>query len=153
MRPFHGLHQPKPASASQFFVSQSSLAYGPNETVTVQLATDSDERFFRGFLVQAYDPANGKSFGRFQPTDESQPLWCSAATHRNHSDKRAVVLRWQEAPVEGATGPAGAASSAPRRQVRFRATIVVTYSEFYTGFESSERSFAKWDFSKGPAGG
>ena len=53
-------------------------------------------------------------------------------------------------PVDPATGvaPVNAFPSANARQVRFRATVVVSYEEFYTGFESSDRSFEKWDYSK-----
>lgn len=126
-------------------MSQSALSYAPDESVTVEITTHSNERFFRGFLVQAYDPANGKRFGQFLATEDSQPVWCSAATHRNHADKRYIALKWAEAG--DANNATGNHAPAARGQVRFRATIVVTYSEFYTEFESSERNFAKWDFS------
>lgn len=195
MRPFHGLHQPRPASASQFFVRQSALTYAPNGKVTVEITTHSNERHFRGFMVQAYDPANGQRIGAFAGNDVAQPMTsCSAATHRNNSDKKFVSITWFKSesaaaayemtttttttttespesleegqqqqvsqavnrigswlglPVNGtaATRSIDKRHTTPLKQVRFRATIVVSYDEYYTGFESSELNFAKWDYS------
>lgn len=144
LRPIHGLYRSRPASASQFFIYQSSLSYKPGQNVTVEIATDSADRNFRGFIVQAYDPINGPQIGHFEATADSQPVSCSGTTHRNNSDKKRVSLTWC-APSQSETASAGAKPLI--RQVRFRGTIVVTYDEFYTGFESSELSFDKFDYS------
>lgn len=212
LRPFHGLNQPKPASASQFFVTQSSLGCAPGQNISVDIATHSDHRYFRGFIIQAYDPISGHQVGHFLPNADSRPIdSCSAATHRNNQNKRRVTLTWlppaplsgvrpqyssvdmltapwmsffqpagnqkrqleatgadsppPEAPVAATTPTIIGASSdqnnatsalappsqpevanAPLQQVRFRATIVVTYDEFYTGFESSDMNFDKFDY-------
>uniref|UniRef100_A0A6G1SPB7 Reelin domain-containing protein n=2 Tax=Aceria tosichella TaxID=561515 RepID=A0A6G1SPB7_9ACAR len=212
MRPFHGLHQGKPASASQFFVRQSSLSYAPGMNITVEIMTQSSERHFRGFMVQSYNPLDGKQIGHFLPTNEAQPMACSAATHRNNQDKRLVSITWIPPSHEhesssstgngASTNPDQAAATAanhnsnsnnrsplalgaalgnwlglpansgiqkrhlpsssttaqpkqqtvvPLQQVRFRATVVVSYSEFYTGFESSELKFERFDYSSGSA--
>lgn len=135
MKPGHGAHQPKPASASQFYVWQSSLTYTEGQNITVEVATQSNERHFRGFLVQAYDPSSssGTTIGRFQPTADSQPVdECSAATHRDNAQKKSVTLIWTAPTEPPASG---------HKQVRFRATIVVAYDEFYTGFDSSVEKF------------
>lgn len=194
MRPFHGLHRPKPASASQFFLRQSSLTYTPGQNITVEVLTHSNERNFRGFMVQAYDPVNGLRIGKFLPNKDSQPMPCSAATHRNHQDKHSATLTWVDSaetredshaaalssglgtgpaavatlgnwlgiPINGGDGGArpiekrhvdGESQQTPLRQVRFRGTIVVTYAEYYTEFESSELNFAKWDYSQAASSG
>lgn len=139
MRPVHGFSRPKPASASQFYVSQSSLDYTSDKPINVTIETQSDDRRFRGFMIQAYEPGTGKHIGHFLPTSDSKPMTgCSAATHVNNQDKQKVVLTW--IPPEDGSKDQGAKS----RQVRFKATIVVTHSEFYTGFESTERTFEKF---------
>lgn len=185
MRPLHGLNRPKPASASQFFVTQSSLTYSPGEphkNITVEIATHSDERHFRGFLVKAYDAINGRHIGQFAGSPDARPVEsCSAATHRNNQEKKRVLLIWQppaqpqsssSSSTGGDTGafgdwmsslralgnqkrqlPADAPGTTPSpaattRQVRFKATIVVSYSEFYTEFESSEKIFEEFGYSK-----
>lgn len=178
LRPFHGLHSAKPASASQFYVTQSSLTYAPGQNVTVEISTQSDERYFRGFLVQAYDPITGSNIGRFLPTNQVRPLDCSAATHRENLNKKQVTLTWippvfsdaassdqspsvtsqwlglrapqlsqsSHATVGNSTAISVLHPSNAVRQVRFRATIVVTYDDFYTGFESSDQKFDKFDY-------
>lgn len=202
MRPLHGLNRPKPASASQFFVVQSALSYSPGQTIDVEIMTHSNERYFRGFLIQAYDPSTGAHIGQFASSNDSRPLAsCSGATHKNNLNKQRVKLLWVppgmnarnlaatnndpadtthevssssgwhlHSPVQPTLSMSlmskrqldGRASSSttnsteqpptkplpaePMRQVRFRATIVVTYDEFYTGFESSDQYFDKFDF-------
>lgn len=204
MRPLHGLNRPKPASASQFFVTQSSLAYTPGKSVTVEIMTHSNERYFRGFLVQAYDPSTGANIGQFLPSTDARSIEsCSSSTHRNNQNKRHVSLVWlppssgpasasldqtlgdwiglrspislsvstnQKRQLSAAPGASNSTAnsriplptSAPTatanahgngsRQVRFRATIVVSYQEYYTGFESSELSFEKFGYSNGSTG-
>lgn len=148
LTPFHGLHRPNPASASQFFVSQSSLGYttADQQNITVEIATHSNERKFRGFIVQAYDPTSGHKIGQFVQSEESRPVAsCSAATHRNHSDKKQVLLTWMP-PAASSTTKQAQPENPSNLAVRFRATIVVSYEEFYTGFESSEHRFEKFDY-------
>lgn len=232
MRPMHGLNRPKPASASQFFIRQSSLNYLPGETIEVDLMTYSESRNFRGFLLQAQDPHTGHHIGHFAPTKESRPIdTCSATTHRDNSEKQHVKLVWLSpgaslppgtdlgapshgnswhAPIQpsinlsllhkrqlvsvstnvtnisnsgkpdasASNKPAdiadiaetstptqaehGAATSAgilqqvnqssfapAKKQVRFRATIVVAYDDFYTGFESSDLRYDPFTFANG----
>lgn len=209
LRPIHGLHRAKPASASQFFVSQSSYSYAPGQNITVDIMTYSADRYFRGFIIQAYNPVTGSQIGHFMGGEDSRPLDCSAATHRNNLNKKQVTLTWlppstpsqpgsmdtfasqwlgfrpqrpsspiqptfninvskrkrQLAPGAEGTGSASNVVSAPpvtptslnatasvdqSAQVKFKASIVVTYDEFYTGFESSDQKFAKWDFAPKP---
>lgn len=226
MRPMHGLNRPKPASASQFFIRQSSLNYWPGETIEVDLMTYSESRHFRGFMLQAQDPHTGHHIGHFAPTKESRPIdSCSATTHRDNSEKQHVKLVWLSpgavlppgtdlgapsshggawhAPIQPSINlsllhkrqlvnvstnvthitnaptaePAAAAtqattdmppttapiapmatipqppSQAPfvpvKKQVRFRATIVVSYDDFYTGFESSDLRYDAFSFANG----
>lgn len=225
MRPMHGLNRPKPASASQFFIRQSSLNYLPGETIEVDLMTYSDSRHFRGFMLQAQDPHTGHHIGHFAPTKEARPIdSCSAATHRDNSDKQHIKLVWLSpgavlppgtdlgapshsnswrAPIQpsinlsllhkrqlvsvstnvthisnGPTSEPGTAAPAdsppqdppgpsvaplapfpqthtpapyvpPKKQVRFRATIVVAYDDFYTGFESSDLRYDAFSFANG----
>jgi len=59
--------------------------------------------------------------------------------------------RVEQPAVPGGQVAPAPPSAEPVRQVRFRATVVVTYEEFYTGFESSEQSFAKFDYASQPA--
>lgn len=207
MRPLHGLNRPKPASASQFFIFQSALSYLPGQTIDVDITTHSNERYFRGFLIQAYDPSSGAHVGQFLASNDSKPISsCSAATHKNNLNKQNVRIVWsapshthrgshssgESASGSGDSGSGAshggslvsafsptlslsliakrqnvdmsptntteAASSQPsspgqaskaNQLVRFRATIVVTYDEFYTGFESSDRYFDKFGYANG----
>lgn len=135
MRPLHGISSAKPASASQFFVVQSKVAYGESQNVSVDITTQSSDRTFKGFLLQAYDPISGQLKGSFKSSEDAQQVSaCSAVTHRDGQAKKSVKVVWL--PPAKQSG-----------KVRFRATIVVSYSEFYTGFESSELKFDKF----GPA--
>lgn len=177
--------------------------------------THSNERYFRGFIIQAYNPITGGQIGHFIPSTESRPLdSCSAATHKDNLNKKHVTLTWippystdlpstdsvanqwlgirtphipqpgitwnvvnrdkRQTPVDAPTttnvGPNQASeavvTNAPvtqgtpagvspiinqdPHQVRFKASIVVTYDEFYTGFESSDQRYDKWDFAPKP---
>lgn len=184
LQPFHGLHRPKPASASQFFVSQSSLTYSPGSNVSVEITTHSDGRHFRGFIVQAYNSISGERIGEFVAGEHAQPMAsCSAATHKDSGHKKSVQLVWlapgsnqvasaqppqqpdgQPTPALTAFGRQwlglqkrsnlpGANSKAAAGQVRFRATVVVSYAEFYTGFESSELHFERFNYSQAATSG
>lgn len=189
LRPYHGLNRARPASASQFFVTQSTLSYQPGQNVSVEIATHSNERYFRGFMIQAYDPISGAQQGHFSAQDHIRPIdSCSAATHRDNLNKKHVTLTWvppsksagsasaiippvssswlglrplvslnvntgdqQRQPTDASHNASSPTDTASRsghglRQVRFRVTIVVTYEEFYIGFESSEQSFERFDY-------
>lgn len=162
LRPLHSFNLAKPASASQFFVSQSTLSYKPGENVTIDLMTHSSERHFRGFIVQAYDPSSGSKIGHFVENPEAKPIdSCSAATHRNNKNKRQVSIVWFPSQLSlpdnnndddddnNGSSIAAQTPATSRHQVRFKASIVVSYEEFYTGFESSENRFDKFTFANG----
>lgn len=189
--------------------------------MTVNITTHSTERYFRGFIIQAYDPTTGSMVGHFLPSADSRPIdSCSASTHRNNLNKHHISLTWvppafsaggllggqsgaagqwlsspimpaihfnvnnqkRQLPVESppalvtnapppppqpaeagqtasapAPGPAYAPAPVPvppasgLHQVKFKATIVVTYEDFYTGFESSDQKYDKFDFAPKPA--
>lgn len=155
--------------------------------MSVDIVTHSEERYFRGFIIQAYDPISGRQQGQFAARADSRPIdGCSAATHRDNLNKKHVTLTWvppsgrpaaspatndfwlglrplagfgmgaNKRSLDGSgeqRGPAAAGETATSqpgatalRQVRFRATIVVTYEEFYTGFESSDQRFERFDY-------
>ncbi|KAG9509362.1 ABC transporter G family member 14, partial [Fragariocoptes setiger] len=246
LRPVHGFHRARPAMSSPFTLTQSTQEYSHQSNLTVTLSTNMPDRYFRGFMIQAYDPVTGRTVGHFLPSSDSKPVGsCSATTHRNNLNKESATLVWvapsrssannrrpslrvprpyiqigtrvrrwwappdtpvtaspssagsqvsepahapaaipqasaqapasapvitqqaseaksgdahdqheddkpQSAPVGAHHRPpntnvfhfgAGAVQASPSTgQVRFRATVVVTYEEFYTGFDSSDRS-------------
>ncbi|CAG2107257.1 unnamed protein product [Medioppia subpectinata] len=78
---------------------------------------------FKGFMIVAIDPLTGKRIGNWIKFKGTDILPCSAITHTNSRPKRMASLIW--VPDPGARG-----------YVAFEATIVRSFSEYYSGLGS-----------------
>ncbi|XP_003748255.1 putative defense protein 3 [Galendromus occidentalis] len=129
MTPNHLDIEPEPLSSCPFEVTQSRIVYGNmSETITVTLATlPGSQDSFRGFLIKAFNPLNGRSIGQFTATSDAVQILpqCHGATHTSRVGKKSVTLIWTPTDVEEGDP-----------LVVFRTTFVQSFTHFYVGVDS-----------------
>ncbi|XP_075142541.1 putative ferric-chelate reductase 1 [Leptodactylus fuscus] len=128
MLPVHGGNVPQ-SSVSPYVITVSNTTFVPGDTITVTIQSKSGSDTFKGFLLEARLIGGDWITGSFTILDSSisQTLTCgtqanAAVSHTDSNLKKSISASW--------TAPQGAGP------VRFRATILNTYSTFWTGVES-----------------
>ncbi|XP_077538950.1 putative ferric-chelate reductase 1 [Haemaphysalis longicornis] len=123
-RPAHAAAVPLEAKISPYRLVQDKVQFAANDSVKVTLYTVGKP--CRGFNVKAMDE-QGQAVGRFELGAGYKTLSrCSAATHGSREDKERVEMHWL-APADRAG------------RVRFNATVVHKYCEFYMNLASTLR--------------
>ncbi|XP_077541267.1 putative defense protein 1 [Haemaphysalis longicornis] len=121
-RPAHAAAVPLEAKMSPYRLVQDKVHFAPNDSVKVTLYTVGKP--FRGFNLKAMDE-QGQAVGRFEPGAGYKTLSrCSAATHDSRADKERVDMHWL-------------AQADRAGRVRFNATVVHKYYEFYMNLTST----------------
>ncbi|KAM4722879.1 putative ferric-chelate reductase 1 [Rhinophrynus dorsalis] len=124
--PKHGNSVPQTA-ASSYKITVSNNTFSPGDVIKVTLQSSSASRF-KGFLLEARSVGGDRIIGAFTITDgNTQGLSCSAGprsavSHTNSNGKSIITTSW--------TAPVGAGP------VRFRATVLESYSTFWSNVES-----------------
>lgn len=126
MVPQHG--QSLLSYTDPFTVTASSSTYSPLQLITVTISPSQNGLYIRGFLLQAR-PANSRDsdtrVGFFISGSGSKTACNSGAvTHSYSTDRSSVTVSWR-------------APASPRGPIVFRATVVRTYSDYYTKVDSS----------------
>lgn len=117
--PRHVYTTPKPAHESPytFVASASRYSFQNVDGIQVELGGAA----FKGFFITANDPVTQKRIGRFLKVKGTHPVSCSAVTHNDAHPKSHVSLLWL--PPQ----------NVPEGDVVFMATVVQSYSRYYTG--------------------
>ncbi|XP_063796129.1 putative ferric-chelate reductase 1 isoform X2 [Pseudophryne corroboree] len=115
------------SSAAPYNIIVSKTTFNAGDIITVTIQSTSGSKFM-GFLLEARSVGGDWVTGSFSVTDgNAQTLTCSAGantavSHTNPNVKSSISASW--------TAPEG---DAP---VRFRATVLSSYSTFWTGVQS-----------------
>ncbi|XP_064457505.1 uncharacterized protein LOC135368266 [Ornithodoros turicata] len=123
MLPRHVYTAPRPAHESPytFVASSSHYSYQNVDGIQVELGGAA----FKGFFIAAIDPATSRRIGTFLRVKGTHPVKCSAVTHNDNQPKSHVSLLWL--PPD----------NVPEGNVVFMATVVNSYSRYYTGLIAS----------------
>ncbi|XP_069825141.1 putative ferric-chelate reductase 1 [Dendropsophus ebraccatus] len=127
MLPVHGNNGPQ-SSVSSYIITVSNKTFSPGDVITVTITSTSGIDTFKGFLLEARSVGGNWINGKFTTTDSNaQILTCgtqpnAAVSHTNNNLKTSITASW--------TAPQGAGP------VLFRATVLNTYSTFWTGVQS-----------------
>ncbi|XP_071983073.1 putative ferric-chelate reductase 1 isoform X2 [Engystomops pustulosus] len=127
MLPIHGGSVPQ-SSPAPYIITVSNTTFNPGDIITVSLQSKSSSDAYKGFLIQAHLVGGDGITGIFTTSDSNaQILTCgtqpnSAVSHTNSNLKKTITAFW--------TAPQGAGP------VHFRATVLTSYSHFWSGVES-----------------
>ncbi|XP_075038628.1 putative ferric-chelate reductase 1 [Mixophyes fleayi] len=127
MLPTHGGNTPQ-SSVAPYNITVSNTKFVPGDIITVTLQSNSVSTPFKGFLLEARSVGGNRITGTFATTDgKAQTLTCSgrantAVSHISNNLKTSITASWTAPQGEG--------------PVRFRATVLSSYSTFWTGVES-----------------
>ncbi|XP_075688332.1 putative ferric-chelate reductase 1 [Rhinoderma darwinii] len=126
MLPTHGGNGPQSTVSIPYLITVSSTTFVPGDIITVTIQCKSSSDNFKGFLLEARLVGGSGITGTFTTSDSNaQILTCAgnaAVSHTNNNLKKSITASW--------TAPEGAGP------VRFRATVLSSYSTFWTGVES-----------------
>ncbi|XP_063794830.1 putative ferric-chelate reductase 1 isoform X2 [Pseudophryne corroboree] len=126
MLPIHGVSTPQ-SSAAPYNIIVSKASFNAGDVITVIIQSTSGNKF-KGFLLEARSVGGDRITGSFSTTDgNAQTLTCSAGantavSHTNSNLKSSITASWTAPEGEG--------------PVRFRATVLSSYSTFWTGVQS-----------------
>eukprot|EP00079_Xenopus_tropicalis_P035335 XP_017949106.1 PREDICTED: putative ferric-chelate reductase 1 [Xenopus tropicalis] len=126
MLPQHRGSTPQ-TTASPYFITVSNTTFKSGDRITVTIQSNSGNTF-KGFLLEALSVGGDTVTGTFTITNgDTQGLSCSAGpnsavSHTSDSSKSSITTSW--------TAPSGAGP------VRFRATVLQSFSTFWSGVES-----------------
>ncbi|GFT57285.1 putative ferric-chelate reductase 1 [Nephila pilipes] len=118
--PRHLHTSPKPASESPFIFTASARHFYPDSKrrkIKVKIRGAS----FKGFFVVALDADTHERIGTFLDASGMEAVPCSAVTHTDGRPKIMATMLWQ--PPE----------DRKRGEVIFLATILESFSSYYTG--------------------
>ncbi|XP_076441393.1 uncharacterized protein LOC143280577 [Babylonia areolata] len=112
-------------------ITASSATYSPLQQIFLVIEPMADAQI-KGFFMQAR-PANDTDsdirIGTFVPDEESKTACNSGAvTHRRAAERYSILIKWRAPPV-------------PSGDIVFRATVVNTFSDYYTDIYSNRLTF------------
>ncbi|XP_077561331.1 ferric-chelate reductase 1-like [Haemaphysalis longicornis] len=119
MLPRHVYTAPKPAHESPYTFVASANRYSYQNVDGIQVELGGAP--FKGFFIAAMDPRTQKRIGSFLKVKGTHPVTCSAVTHNDAHPKSHVSLLWL--PPQ----------NTPEGEVVFMATVVESYSRYFTG--------------------
>ncbi|XP_061177011.1 putative ferric-chelate reductase 1 homolog [Saccostrea echinata] len=124
MTPDHGVSPQTTPTPYDITLSASKLAV--DENLTISISPKDGRTTFKGFLIEVYtDLASPVKFtdGEFTVPENAHTQCNGGATHSNANPKLLISLSWK--PTASFTG-----------KVKFRATIVQSYTIFWKDIES-----------------
>lgn len=124
MTPSHGV--PPQNTSSPYVIQFSSSNFSIDSNFTVTITSKDGNTTFEGFLVEVFteqsEPNQFKE-SEFKVPENAHTTCNGGATHSNADPKHIIELQWQ--PTTSFTG-----------KVKFRATIVQSYTVFWKNVES-----------------
>lgn len=124
MTPSHGV--PPQNTSSPYVIQFSSSNFSIDSNFTVTISSKDGNTSFKGFLVEVFTDQPKSSQlkeSEFKVPENAHPTCNGGATHSNANIKHVIELQWQ--PTTSFTG-----------KVKFRATIVQSYTVFWKNVES-----------------
>ncbi|KAG8555937.1 hypothetical protein GDO81_017867 [Engystomops pustulosus] len=127
MLPSHGGNVAQ-TSVAPYIITVSNTSFIPGDKITVTIKSNSPSTTFEGFLLQARLFGGDGIAGTFTTTDSNaQILPCgaqarAAVSHNSKVSKTSITALWTASQEAG--------------PVRFRATVLNSFSNFWIGVES-----------------
>ncbi|XP_071983070.1 putative ferric-chelate reductase 1 [Engystomops pustulosus] len=127
MLPSHGGNVAQ-TSVAPYIITVSNTSFVPGDSITVTIKSNSPSTTFEGFLLQARLFGGDGIAGTFTTTDSNaQILPCgaqarAAVSHNSKVSKTSITALWTASQEAG--------------PVRFRATVLNSFSNFWIGVES-----------------